>query len=68
MNYFLVGCCFENDKGFGWGFIGIFTDKEKADFNCIDENYFYAPVILDKAFHNPTEIFPNIVYPRIKSK
>jgi len=66
MDYFLVGHYLKKSKGFKWAFIGIFTNKEKADFNCIDEHYFYAPVILDKAYHGNIKIFPNIVYPRVK--
>lgn len=66
MKCFLVGHYLEKNKGFRWEFIGIFTNKEKADFNCIDEYYFYAPIILDKAYHGYTKVFPNIVYPRAK--
>lgn len=69
---YLVGHHIRDDNEFnvefGWEFMGIFTDKEIADEKCSDEHYFYAPVVLNKDLHGKTEVFPDIVYPRVKFK
>jgi len=46
-----------------WDFVGIFSDKLKAQDACKNQNYFIAPIELDSVGPEVSIVFPNIEYP-----
>lgn len=69
MEYWIVG---ENrncsDCKAGWGFIGVFNNKQKAIDACIKDNYFIGPALLNEAFPDEPFPWPDSYYPRLETE
>jgi len=51
-----------------WEFTGVFDDEDKAIAACQDENYFIAPVTLNKPFPHEKVEMPGGYYPLAKTE
>lgn len=62
--YFVVGKFIEQlENGAVWDFAGLFDDKKLAVKACITEDYFVAPVELNKELPKEQIYWPDIFYP-----
>jgi len=60
LNLYLCG---QYRPGNPWEFQGVFSSEQKAIKACRNENYFYAPIELDKEIPDQTEEMPEVIYP-----
>jgi len=49
-----------------WEFYGVFETEEEATVQCLNEDFFIAPVIVGEEMPNATVSWPGAYYPKAK--
>lgn len=65
MTFWVVGKIIWAEDGsyWNWEIIGIFDDKEKGLVECLSEDYFIGPIILNQADHKTVD-WDEAYYPK----
>lgn len=50
-----------------WSLVGVFTSEARAVAECLDESYFYGPVVVDAGMHGPPSPFPSARRPKVEA-
>jgi hypothetical protein len=63
---YLAGCRYKSEDG--WGFIGVYSNEDKARNACKYVNDFYTPIKLDPDSTQEGRSFTNVRWPLLEEK